>query len=71
MRQPWHSLLRHDLRQIEHAVLSLEMAMTGFHFSDAAAEEVRALARRLENLADPRKGYLKDGATALPIKDAA
>lgn len=71
MRQPHETLLRFDIRDIERAIGRLEAQMDTFHFVGQNAEEIKALATRLENLCRADKGHLKDGARAKEMKDAA
>lgn len=52
---------------IKSALSDLEWEMTGAHFVDDRAEEMRGLAKRLGDLARPDKGHLKTVET----KDAA
>ena len=71
MRQPYETLLRFDIRDIERAIARLEAQMVGHCFGGQNAEEIKALAERLLTLTDPLKGHLKDGARAKEMKDAA
>jgi hypothetical protein len=63
--------VRNCLDRIGSALLSLEREMTGRHFVGDNAEEVQALAERLNNLTRADKGHLPEGMKAWEVKDAA
>jgi hypothetical protein len=69
--EPNRWFLSKSLEDARVAIRDLERLMSNFHFVDAAAEDVRDLAKRLDALTRPDKGHLKDGAKAFPLKDAA
>lgn len=69
--QPNRWLLSAAFEDAKQAIFRLECLMLGWHFTDQTAEEIRAAAKRLSDLCEPKKGLENVEGVARPLKDAA